>query len=196
MANRSQPRERPEPGPQHTLVLRNRQRLRRVEMRLLRRIVQALLREVWPDGNFDLAIYLVSALEITRLNEKFLQHKGSTDVITFDYTDSGEPTSRPSSAEGKVLSDGIRRAPCPALLHGEVFICMDEAASQARRFHATWQSELVRYAVHGVLHLLGYDDQNIRARRRMKKAEGTLLRQLARQFALHRLSAAQPGARA
>ena len=74
-------------------------------------------------------------------------------------------------------------------MHGEIFVCIDEAESQARRFGTTWQSELVRYIVHGVLHLLGHDDQDSRARRRMKKAEGTLLRSLARQFAIRSLAA-------
>jgi len=69
-------------------------------------------------------------------------------------------------------------------LHGEVFVCLDEAVTQARRFRVTWQSELVRYVVHGVLHLLGYDDLNPRARRRMKAAENRLMRRLARQFAI------------
>ena len=45
----------------------------------------------------------------------------------------------------------------------------------------------MRYVVHGVLHLLGYDDLNNRARRRMKAAEDTLVRQLARQFDFHNL---------
>ena len=43
-------------------------------------------------------------------------------------------------------------------LHGEIFICVDEAVWQARKFRTSWQSEIVRYLVHGVLHLLGHDD--------------------------------------
>jgi probable rRNA maturation factor len=59
---------------------------------------------------------------------------------------------------------------------------------QARRFRTTWQSELVRYVVHGVLHLLGYDDRDSRARRRMKAAEDALVRRLARQYIFRELS--------
>jgi rRNA maturation RNase YbeY len=139
-----------------------------VDLRLLRRVAQTLLRDTQPNASFDLGIYLVATPEMTRLNEIFLRHKGSTDVITFNYT---EPSDQPC-------------------LHGEIFICLDEATSQARRFHTTWQSELVRYIVHGVLHLLGYDDQDRRARRRMKGAESALVRRLARQFALRRLKQA------
>ena len=79
---------------QRTLSLRNRQRIRRVDLRLLRRITQALLRETWPQGSFDLAIYVVAEPEMTRLNETYLRHKGSTDVITFDYADNVGQASR------------------------------------------------------------------------------------------------------
>ena len=48
------------------------------------------------------------------------------------------------------------------LLHGEIFICVDEAIRQARRFGTIWQSEIVRYLIHGVLHLLGFDDSRHR----------------------------------
>ena len=112
---------------------------------------------------------------MTRLNETFLRHKGSTDVITFDYAEQVDQASRLSSPRPQLALPGqARRLSC--LLHGEIFVCLDEAVSQARRFHTTWQSELVRYVVHGVLHLLGYDDRDSRARRRMKAAEDALVR--------------------
>jgi rRNA maturation RNase YbeY len=171
-----------------TLTLRNRHRSRRVNLRLLRRIAQALLRETQPDGSFDLGVYLVAAPEMTRLNENYLQHKGPTDVITFDYAEKVGQASRLSSSGAIAGHAKDRRDACPTLLHGEIFICLDEAVSQARRFHTTWQSELVRYVVHGVLHLLGYDDRNSPARRRMKMAEGALVRGLARQFVFRALS--------
>ena len=156
-----------------TLTLRNRHRARRVDLRFLRRIARALLRDAQPNAGFDLGVYLVAAPEMTRLNETFLQHKGSTDVITFNYT---EPPGQPC-------------------LHGEIFICLDEAVSQARRFHTTWQSELVRYVVHGVLHLLGYDDQDTRARRKMRTAENALVGRLAREFAFRGLQPPRTGSR-
>jgi probable rRNA maturation factor len=72
-------------------------------------------------------------------------------------------------------------------LHGEIFVCLGEALSQSHRFHTTWQGELVRYVVHGMLHLLGYDDLGKSVRRRMKAAEDALVRRLARQFDFRRL---------
>ncbi|HWH68363.1 MAG TPA: rRNA maturation RNase YbeY [Candidatus Sulfotelmatobacter sp.] len=145
-----------------TLTLRNRQRTRALDLRLLRRIIRALLQDLLGREHFDLGFYFVGAPEMTRVNETFLQHAGSTDVITFDYNDPAQPEH----------------------LAGEIFVCVDEALLQARRFRTTWQSEVVRYVVHGVLHLSGYDDLQAQARRQMKRAENRLVKQLGRQFYL------------
>jgi len=131
-----------------------------VKTNSLRRLTKALLVECIIKTQFDLSVCVVNASEITGLNENFLRHKGSTDVITFDYCD--------TSAAGGIF--------------GEIFICVDQAVSQARRFRTTWQSEMVRYIVHGVLHLCGFDDHSTDGRRKMKLAEDRLLRQLARRF--------------
>lgn len=171
-----------------TLTCRNRQHTRAVDLRLLRRIVQALLQQTWRDGSFDLAICLLAAPEMTRLNEAFLRHQGSTDVITFDYGERAGPASGLSNLAAPNRRSRESRDASPAFLHGEIFVCLDEAVCQAGRFHTTWQSELVRYAVHGVLHLLGYDDRASRPRRRMKAAEDALVRRLARQFDFQRLA--------
>src|SRR6266403_233020 len=108
------------------LTLANRHPTRAVDLRLLRQIVKALLQDLLLKTDFDLGIYLVAAPEMTRLNEGFLQHQGSTDVITFDYA-------APAQKE--------------AALWGELIICLDEAVGQAPRFHTSWQSELVRYVI-------------------------------------------------
>ena len=151
------------------LTLRNRQRTRPVHLRWLRQLVQTLRVESATDGRVDLGIYLVGEAEMTRLNEQFLRHAGSTDVITFDYT------------------DDATRETGPAWV-GEIFICVDEAVKQARRFRTTWATEMARYVVHGLLHLEGFDDQRPAARRRMKREENRRLRLLARGFALNALA--------
>jgi probable rRNA maturation factor len=101
------------------------------------------------------------------VNETFLQHEGSTDVITFDHA---------SPANG--MPESSRQ------IHGELFISVDDAVSQGKQFGATWQSEIVRYLVHGVLHLQGHDDLKPGLRRRMKREENRLLRTLDRRFSL------------
>jgi rRNA maturation RNase YbeY len=73
-------------------------------------------------------------------------------------------------------------------LHGEIFVCVDEALLQARKFGTSWQSETVRYVVHGVLHLLGHDDLRAAARRGMKREEDRLVREISRRFSLAQLA--------
>jgi probable rRNA maturation factor len=65
---------------------------------------------------------------------------------------------------------------------------VDEAVLQARKFGTHWQSEIVRYVVHGVLHLTGHDDRLSAARRKMKREENRLLTGLSRRFSLAQLS--------
>ena len=74
------------------------------------------------------------------------------------------------------------------MLHGEVFVCVDDTVTQARQFGVTWQDELVRYVVHGLLHLLGHDDLDPAARRHMKREENRLVQELAGRFRLRQLS--------
>ena len=151
------------------LVFRNRQQLYSVDLRRLRNVARTLLCDLVARKQFELCVHLVAAPEMTRLNRGFLGHEGSTDVITFNH-------SEPSQSE---------------FLHGEIFICLDDARAQARVFHTTWQSELVRYLLHAVLHLLGYDDSKAGTRRKMKRKENLLLRELARRFPLRKLGRAR-----
>jgi len=149
----------------NALAVHNRQQRRRVDCRLLESILRALLAEDLKTEASQLEINIVDAASMSRLNETFLRHRGSTDVLAFDYRESMDHSA----------------------LFGELFLCVDEAMVQAARFGTTWQNELVRYAVHGILHLLGYDDHKPLRRREMKRVENRLLKGLARRFALKKL---------
>ncbi len=162
------------------VTIASRQRVRKINRRLLKQITTALLTDLKIE-KAELGIHLVAVQEITRLNEKFLHHKGSTDVITFDYHTEG----RAGSPLPAARSGALRRA--RPTLHGEIFVCMDEAVLQARKFGVSWQSETARYIVHGVLHLLGHDDLRATARCKMKREENRLLREITRRFPLSKL---------
>jgi probable rRNA maturation factor len=114
---------------------------------------------------FELGIHLVGAATMIKVNETYLRHEGSTDVITFNYC------------------DGSR----PEWMGGEIFVCVPEAVSQALRFRTSWQSEVVRYIVHAVLHLSGHDDQTPGQRRKMKREENRLLKRLSIDFSLAKI---------
>jgi probable rRNA maturation factor len=167
------------------LSLRNRQRVRAVDRGELRRLAIQLLREDFRVEHYELAVHLVAAPEMSRLNETYLRHAGSTDVITFDY----------SEKAWRVPGSGFRAAdpspPFESRLHGEVFICLDEAMAQARQYGTSWQHELVRYLVHGLLHLRGFDDRRAAARQKMKREENRLMTNLGRRFSFAKLGRAQ-----
>ena len=156
------------------LGLRNRQRVRAVDTRLLRRIARWALEEQFHAANYELGLHLVTAAEMARVNETFLNHEGSTDVITFDHRET----------VGRGRNSGN-------VFHGEIFLCLDDAVAQARQFDTAWQSELARYLLHGLLHLHGFDDRTPNARRRMKREENQLLRLAQRQFPIRRLARAR-----
>jgi len=161
------------------LVLRNRQRARPIRLPLLRRLATVLLSDLLSLGRYELAVHLVAAPEMARVNQRFLDHAGSTDVITFDYT--GELDSSAAEAKGAAAHP-------PQRLHGEIFICIDDAVKQARQFRTSWQYELIRYLIHGMLHSVGYDDLTPAGRSVMKREENRLLRLLSRQFSLSHLA--------
>jgi ssRNA-specific RNase YbeY (16S rRNA maturation enzyme) len=63
---------------------------------------------------------------------------------------------------------------------------------QAREFGTTWQGELVRYVIHGLLHLCGHDDLMSAARSKMKREENRLLRETTKRFVLAKLETRNP----
>jgi len=146
------------------IVIANRQRVKKIDSRLLKEIASAILAELEIE-HCELEINLLGAKEMAALNETFLNHDGSTDVITFNYS------------EGKKLRSNVG-------ISGEIFICVDDAIAQAKQFKTNWQTEIVRYIAHGILHLLGHDDLKPQLRRKMKREENLLTRKLSRKFSL------------
>ena len=149
-------------APARELTFANLQRAKTINRQLLRKITETALAELGVT-DWNLTFYLVGAKKMAGINEGHMHHEGPTDVITFDYCE-----------------HAIRNT--QNALVGEVFICPDVAVTQAREFRTTWQSEIVRYIVHSLLHLCGHDDLKPAARREMKRHENRLVRKLAHQF--------------
>ncbi len=87
--------------------------------------------EVYTLGN--ISIIFCSDNYILDINQKFLQHDYFTDIITFDY------------------SEGSR-------ISGDLFISVDSVRENSVEYGTDFTDELHRVIVHGVLHLIGYDD--------------------------------------
>ncbi len=97
-----------------------------------------------------LGIIFCSDRYILDINQKYLQHDYFTDIITFDYR------------EGNVLS-------------GDLFISVDSVRENALEYGTTFEDELNRVMVHGVLHLAGYDDHTEEEQRIMRQKENYYL---------------------
>lgn len=125
------------------------------------------------------AVILVDDRTIRRLNRKFLGHDYATDVITFPTT--GKSKVKMQKAEATAVRGG--RTPAkpggslllpsdfflltsPDLL-GEVYVSVTTARREAKARGIPFEEELLRYAVHGMLHLFGYDDGTPARRKRM-----------------------------
>ena len=143
----------------------NRQRTLALKRILLRRVARSLLEELLHREDYELGVHFIAAEEMGRLNETFLGHHGSTDVITFNHQE--------NAADEKLC--------------GEIFISVDDVMLHARRFRVDWPSEMTRYVVHGVLHLEGFDDTDPVSRRAMKRQENKLLKELSLRFNLGKL---------
>ncbi|MDP7050139.1 MAG: rRNA maturation RNase YbeY [Verrucomicrobiota bacterium] len=158
-----------------SLTVRSRQASHPVDAWLLRRLAKWALAETEPGRPVDpdahaLGVFLLDEVEMARANWEHLRHEGPTDVITLDFG---------SQAGG---------APRSGPLLGDIFICPVVAEAFAREHGATWPEEVVRYLIHGVLHLRGYDDRDAICRKRMKREEERLARAAVECFPLSRLA--------
>ena len=152
------------------LQVRNRQRDQALDAKFVREVTRALLEEELGLASYELGIHFVSAKRMAEMNQEFLQHAGSTDVITFDYR------------EGYEVGEGARE------LAGEIYISVSDGRRQAREFKTRWEEEVVRYIVHGVLHLRGYDDLSATKRKVMKREEERLQRRMKGRIDLRQLA--------
>src|ERR1700704_3748815 len=78
------------------LSFRNRQCTRAIAVPVLRRITRHVLESELGVADYEFGVHLVEPEEMARVNQQFLQHEGSTDVITFDHSAPGAPASGPA----------------------------------------------------------------------------------------------------
>lgn len=96
--------------------------------RWLKMVAESEVKKLGP-----LSIIFCSDNYILDINIKYLQHDYFTDIITFDY------------CEGDLVS-------------GDLFISIDSVQENALHYNVKFEDELDRVMVHGLLHLIGYDD--------------------------------------
>lgn len=98
----------------------------------------------------DVAYVFCDDEEILRVNRQYLQHDYYTDIITFDYD------------EDDVIS-------------GDLFISLDTVRTNAEQLDVSYEQELNRVIIHGILHLCGINDKGPGEREIMEAAENKAL---------------------
>jgi len=110
----------------------------------------ALLRKDLDFKLDSLFINFITSEEIHNINEEYLNHDRSTDIITFNYSGSHDE------------------------LDGEIFISIEDAEVFAKKYKVTPNKEIIRLIIHGILHLKGYNDIKKADRTKMKRIENNL----------------------
>jgi len=94
----------------------------------------------------EIAYIFCSDERILEVNKQYLDHDYYTDIITFDYSESN-------------------------IISGDIFISLDTVRSNAVEFGVSFEKELLRILIHGILHLCGQDDKTIELRAEMTRKE-------------------------
>lgn len=102
----------------------------------------------------ELSFSFITSSQIRSLNQKFLKRSYATDVLAFDLMDKRKKSE----------------------LMGDIFISTDAVIKQSKIFDTTLSYEFVLYIVHGILHLLGYDDHSPKDIKRMRAKEAKVLK--------------------
>jgi len=113
----------------------------------------------WPlidNAPAELSVALVGDSRMSQLHHTFLKIKGPTDVLTFEL-------------------DHDKTGRCTG---GEVIVCVTEAQRRAAEYKIDVAEELLLYALHGLLHLSGFDDRTPSDYRAMHQREDEILKQL------------------
>ncbi len=122
--------------------------LRRAGFRLLAQHVW----NAYQKEKCDVSMNFVSKEEIVALNKSWFKKLAPTDVISFNL---GE------SPDKKIL--------------GDVYICPEIAQENAEKYHCTLEEELARLVIHGMLHLLGFEDATLAQKAEMRTLEDSFL---------------------
>ena len=102
-----------------------------------------------------LSVVLTDHDTVRSLNASYLEHDYDTDVLSFSLRDA------PNEDED--------------LVEGEIYVDLDTADERHEEFDATFAEEAHRYVIHGLLHLLGYDDQTAAGQEKMRALEDQYL---------------------
>ncbi|MHB8342123.1 MAG: rRNA maturation RNase YbeY [Mycobacteriales bacterium] len=126
-----------------------------------------VLRELGIDPLAELSVLLVDIDSMTQLHERWMGESGPTDVLAFPMDE--------LARQADFAADSGMDGPTPPALLGDVVLCPEVAADQAREHGHATDDELHLLATHGVLHLLGFDHGEPEEEREMFARQQALL---------------------
>ena len=124
----------------------------RVDQHHLSKVIRHALELEGRSGPSTVGLLVTDDNSIRRLNLQYRGEDSTTDVLAFDMTDG---------------SDGFVSPPSAPPHLGEIVVSYPRAVAQAAEYGHSEEEELDRLVIHGVLHLLGYDDRSRRDREAM-----------------------------
>jgi probable rRNA maturation factor len=125
----------------------------------LHRLAMSVLHAERKEGPLEVGVVVTTDDEVHALNKEYLGHDYQTDVISFGMASD---------------EDFITPEERPEYL-GDVVISYDRAAEQGSEYDHTTEQEVATLLIHGLLHLLGYDDTDDESRLRMHARQDELL---------------------
>lgn len=129
---------------------------------LIDRLIRFAAKEEGVSVEAEISITFVDNREIQVINRNYRQKDQPTDVISFAMQEQGE-------GEVAIIGDEI------PLLLGDIVISIDKAKEQAEDYGHSLERELGFLAVHGFLHLLGYDHQTQEQEQKMFQRQEEIL---------------------
>ncbi|MBN2102693.1 rRNA maturation RNase YbeY [bacterium] len=130
-----------------------------VSLRWIREVGERILQDEGCQHGNPVSIILVDDAFITQLNRVYFKKNTSTDVISFLLDNDKFPAEKETA-------------------WGEVYVSLERAKQQALKYQVTYKEEVARLVIHGILHLLGFDDQTDQDRALMNEKENTYLSQI------------------
>ncbi|MGB5530091.1 MAG: rRNA maturation RNase YbeY [Ignavibacteriaceae bacterium] len=121
-----------------------------INKRAIHSLISSLKLEFKLNISF-LSISFISSTELRMINKKYLNHNYNTDIITFNYS--------------RKVNE----------IDGEVLISFEEARLNSKKYNTKYSKEISRLIVHGILHLLNFDDNNKKNKGIMKQMENKLI---------------------
>ena len=124
--------------------------------------------------NSELCITFICADEIRVLNRDWRRLDKETDVLSFPGLKDHVGIHRPRAASRSRYYRSVRKPISPNL--GDIVICLEVAARQADEYGHSISREMAFLAIHGFLHLIGYDHEDAESEKEMIKAQEAILK--------------------